>query len=160
MPHADPDERKRYAKRWRESHREYARDYNKTWGRKNPEKVRGYRKKINARIREATRYDVPLRQRRLVYSAKDRARKHRLPFSITVENIFWPKVCPVLGIPLNYCTTKRWAADSATLDRTVPSLGYVPRNVVVMSWRANCLKRDATPAEIYKLADYMRRKGD
>lgn len=44
-----------------------------------------------------------------------------------------------------------------TLDRVIPSLGYVRGNVQVISMRANRLKQDASLDEVLAIADYIRR---
>jgi hypothetical protein len=48
--------------------------------------------------------------------------------------------------------------QSPSLDRIVPKLGYTVGNVCVISQRANILKRDATPDELYAVANYMTRE--
>lgn len=95
----------------------------------------------------------------MLQAARQRASKHGRDFSITVENIVVPKFCPLLGIELRVNTGGRrksatWGMcpASPTLDRIDASAGYVPGNVWVISWRANCLKRDATIAELSLLA--------
>ncbi len=45
----------------------------------------------------------------------------------------------------------------STLDRVVPSLGYVKGNVRVISFRANRLKNNATIDEIRAILAYMER---
>jgi len=66
-----------------------------------------------------------------------------------------PEKCPVLGIPLVYGMNSRENRfASPSLDRINSALGYIPGNVVVVSWRANSLKKDATPTELRALADY------
>lgn len=104
----------------------------------------------------AWRTSSPLRQ--LLYYAKSRARRLGVPFDITVDDLSMPEVCPVLGIPIHYGARGRGrnqaAADSPSLDRIVPSLGYVKGNVIVVSWRANALKKDATVRELRALADF------
>lgn len=45
---------------------------------------------------------------------------------------------------------------SPTLDRIVPSRGYVVGNVAVISMRANRLKSDASVAELQALVSYTR----
>lgn len=42
-----------------------------------------------------------------------------------------------------------------SLDRIVPSLGYVPGNVAVISHRANRIKSDATADELRAVADWL-----
>lgn len=80
---------------------------------------------------------------RMLSAAKQRARKKQLPFMLTLADIPQiPETCPVLGIPLKV----------PSLDRIVPSLGYVPGNVRVISCRANTLRNDATATELMLVA--------
>lgn len=64
-----------------------------------------------------------------------------------------PKYCPVLGMFLTVGEGKPGPA-SPTLDRIVPSKGYVRGNVIVVSMRANMIKTDATPAELRRVARF------
>jgi hypothetical protein len=95
-----------------------------------------------------------------LYAARARAKRKGLPFSITAADIVIPERCPVLGIPLAPGSGGPGvgpAGNAPTLDRIVPSLGYVPGNVVVISWRANRIKADATPDELDAIASWVRR---
>jgi hypothetical protein len=48
-------------------------------------------------------------------------------------------------------------ADSPTLDRVIPVLGYVPGNVIIISWLANTIKKDITDPTVFeKIARYLR----
>jgi hypothetical protein len=89
----------------------------------------------------------------MLKAAKIRAIKKGLSFSITEKDILVPSVCPVLGIPL-YVSKGRYHAGSPTIDRIDNALGYTPKNVAVISYRANSLKSDATPAELLAVAKY------
>lgn len=93
---------------------------------------------------------------RLFHAAKHRARRRGLPFELSLVDIVVPEVCPVLGLRLAVSDAeKRGASDhSPSLDRVDNRLGYVPGNVIVVSWRANNLKSDATPAELRAVADF------
>src|SRR5262249_53413260 len=62
----------------------------------------------------------------------------------------------VFGIRL-FTGQSKQKENSATLDRIIPSKGYVRGNVVVVSWRANHLKNNATPDEIRRLAEWINR---
>lgn len=89
------------------------------------------------------------------------AKKKGIPFTITIEDIKIPKFCPVLGIKIEPGQQGDGLGiedNSPSLDKFVPSKGYVPGNVAVISWRANCLKRDATADELQKVADWMRKQ--
>lgn len=92
---------------------------------------------------------------RLVVSAKKRAAKNGLPFSLSIKDILIPDLCPLLGIPL-IVGTGRVNANSPTLDRIDNSKGYVPENVWVISYKANTIKSNATIAEIEMLARNLR----
>lgn len=93
----------------------------------------------------------------LVDFANARARRAGLPHGMTAQDLLpFPTVCPVLGIALDYARGPR-RAGSASIDRINPSLGYVAGNVRIISWRANSLKKDGTPDELYAVAmDAMR----
>ena len=63
-----------------------------------------------------------------------------------------PEFCPVLGIALQPNDKAGPIDSSPSLDRIAPSLGYVPGNVRVISFRANRLRADATAAELRLVA--------
>jgi len=95
------------------------------------------------------------------YSAKKRAKRRDVPFSITPLDIAIPARCPVLGVKLaigHGADGKGPSSCSPTLDCIDPSLGYVPGNIAVISWRANRLKSDATLAELRRLADWVEER--
>ena len=92
-------------------------------------------------------------ERSLFNGARYRAAKNGIAFSIRVEDVVIPDVCPVLGLPLSQGIGKL-CDTSPTLDRIVNSRGYVPGNVAVVSWRANAIKKDATVAELRKLVKF------
>jgi len=88
--------------------------------------------------------------------ARARARKLNVAFDLDIE---WIKqvagnVCPLLGTPLSYTNAKQ-AADSPSIDRIRPELGYTKENCIVVSLRANRIKNDATLSEIKLLADNL-----
>lgn len=92
-------------------------------------------------------------KRILLYSAKQRATKLGIPFALTLDDIHIPKRCPVLGLILKISKGKP-SDNSPSLDRIIPAKGYVFSNVIVVSYRANILKKDATPNELVKLARF------
>jgi hypothetical protein len=91
----------------------------------------------------------------LLRNAKKRAAQKGLPFSLVPEDVFVPVFCPVLGIKLQFSGPKM-DPSNATIDRIIPEIGYVRENIAVISWRANCLKRDATLSELESVAAWMR----
>ncbi|NEU96029.1 hypothetical protein [Bradyrhizobium uaiense] len=84
---------------------------------------------------------------RLVYGARQRARKSSLEFSIGWSDFEIPEVCPLRGVPLKVGSGQH-TDDSPTLDRKDPRRGYVKGNVWVISHKANRLKGDFTPNEL------------
>ena len=87
------------------------------------------------------------------YSAKDRATKLGLEFSITQQNLrdLWPVDgrCPVLGIELR-CGDRKTHDGSPSLDRIRPSEGYTLNNVAIVSMLANRIKQNVTDPEVFR----------
>ena len=100
----------------------------------------------------------------LLHRARRGADRRGLEFSITAVDLLpLPSHCPVFGLELDYvggAGRDPRAADKrarASVDRKDSRYGYVPGNVLVVSWRANTLKSDATPTELRQLADFYGR---
>lgn len=94
-------------------------------------------------------------RRRMVSGARRRAHAKGLPFDVGVEDVPVPTICPVLGIELKPTEGGAGRSDCApSIERIDPALGYVRGNVVVVSWRANKIKGDATADELRRIADW------
>lgn len=93
---------------------------------------------------------------RMLNSAKRAAKEKGLNFNLTVEDTQVPAWCPALGIKLVSKIGPR-RNNSPSLDRIVPSLGYVKGNVVVVSWLANRIKTDATTDQLLRVARFYAR---
>lgn len=93
---------------------------------------------------------------KIIATARKRARKENIPFSLTPDDIHIPKYCPLLGIKLrsNYTGIPTGTAshNSPSLDRIYPDKGYIPGNVIVISHRANTIKNSATPQQLIAIA--------
>lgn len=89
----------------------------------------------------------------LVRAAASRARKRGTPFNLSKDDIRIPDRCPVLGIPLVFKVKPR-RDNSASLDEIISGKGYTRDNVVIVSWRANRLKSNATIKELQLLASF------
>jgi hypothetical protein len=97
-------------------------------------------------------------ERVMLSAARKRARANGVPFDLDEADIVTPAKCPVLGIPLERARGRRGPRDaSPTLDRIQPSRGYVRGNVVVISWRANRIKNDASIAELILIHEWYSR---
>jgi hypothetical protein len=92
----------------------------------------------------------------LLASARSRAKRKNVPFDIIVEDIVIPDVCPILGIPLTRNLGNHGGTNSsATIDRIVPSRGYVKGNIQVISMLANNMKANATRDELVTFAKWV-----
>ena len=95
---------------------------------------------------------------KMLYSARESAKRQDIPFDLTADDIIIPKRCPVLGLELQRSSGAR-TYSSPSLDRLVPALGYVKGNVQVISWRANKLKGEGTAEEHRLISQWMERNG-
>lgn len=86
----------------------------------------------------------------MYHNAKRRSKELNIPFDISFKDINIPEVCPVFGIAFS-----NERECQASLDRIIPSLGYVKGNIRVISMRANRLKSDASLEELKQLVSYL-----
>ena len=143
--------RRDYGKRYRKNQREQNPDQVKKAWRDQAQKYRGSEQWLEDRKKDYDRN----RLKHLVRSARARAKEFDLPFDISHEDLVIPEICPVLGIPiLLNCGDARRNPNAPSIDKVIPSRGYVKGNVVVVSWRANKLKSDATIEELGNLARF------
>lgn len=90
----------------------------------------------------------------MLNSARRRAEKLNLPFNLELKHLKVPEYCPILGIKLEH--SKGGVSDgSPSLDRVIPSIGYVLGNVQIISNKANIMKSNAYPDELLKFADWV-----
>lgn len=88
---------------------------------------------------------------------KHRAKHQSLPFDLTLPDIIIPTHCPILNIRLRVSANKL-TDNSPSLDRVIPSLGYVRGNVIVISMRANRIKSDASLEELQAITNFYLRR--
>ena len=96
-------------------------------------------------------------EKNLWRKAKYRAKSKNLEFNISLEDIIVPENCPVLDTKLEVSNIKR-TGNSPSLDRIDNSKGYVKGNVIVISFRANRIKSDASIDELEKIANFYKGK--
>lgn len=119
---------------------------------------RGSGRKIRSDI---SRYENTAK--RLLKSARKRARNRNIPFNLTIKDIAVPDCCPVFGIKLqpfdHHADSFLDAVNCVpTIDRLIPKLGYVKGNIDIISYRANSLKSDGTLTEFEAITNYIRNK--
>ena len=88
----------------------------------------------------------------MLRNAKRRAAKSGREFSIGLEDIAIPEVCPIFGTPLVYGAAGGNCSFSPSLDRIDSSKGYIKGNVQVISHLANSMKWTATPEQLLAFA--------
>lgn len=91
---------------------------------------------------------------KLLSQARCRARTENLEFNLELEDITIPIKCPVLGIDLILGAAYTQKEYSPSLDRIDSNRGYTRDNIVVISWRANKIKGNATPMELKALYEF------
>ena len=103
------------------------------------------------------KYDI---RAKLLYAARNRARMKNLECDLTVDDIVIPEYCPVLGIKLEATIGKgrrnlNELDHSPSLDRMDNSKGYTKDNIMVISFRANNIKKDANLQELKAVVRYV-----
>lgn len=97
-----------------------------------------------------------LKKKQLLAVKKSQAKKNNILFNLKEEDVVYPDVCPVLGIPLEHGDGVL-GDSSPTIDRINPSLGYTRGNIQVISLLANRMKNSANPEQLLKFADWINK---
>lgn len=92
---------------------------------------------------------------RMLNNSKQRAKAAGLEHNLTLDDIIIPDVCPVLGIKLETGDRKEHY-NAPSIDRIDNTKGYLKENVVIVSTRANLLKKDATIDELILIGNFYR----
>ena len=84
------------------------------------------------------------------------AKKKGLDFDIDASDIPLPERCPVFGTLL-IKGVGRLGNNSPSVDRIDPSRGYIKGNVIVVSMKANSMKREATLDDLKRMVDFYEK---
>jgi len=114
--------------------------------RKSEAKVRGTEFTIEPTDIPGVKIREVITTSRKSYESKDRK-------YVSWEAVEYPKVCPVLGIELDWGKNGR-QPNSPSLDRIDPTKGYIPGNVMMISDLANSMKNNATPEQLNQFSRY------
>lgn len=138
-----------------EDEREYRRAYSRKYHAKNRERLitrsREYYEIHKERLNSMTKEEMLFR------NARNRAKKKKVPFTITIEDIIIPDNCPVFPWIKLCLTNDKTEDNSPSLDRVIPELGYVKGNIQIISHRANTIKSHGTAEEHMIVAEYIKR---
>jgi hypothetical protein len=89
----------------------------------------------------------------MLYNSRQRAKAAGLEHTLLVDDITIPDYCPVLGIKLETGDRKE-KYNSPSIDRIDNTKGYTKNNIIVVSYRANILKKDATLDELIMIGKF------
>jgi len=129
------------------------RDYQREWSRKENERTGGYR---NSPPAGTTRF--------FTYACskiKSKSKTNNLDFDLDPHYLkeIYPKdgKCPALGFVFKRGDHTGSIQESPTLDKIVPSKGYIKGNVHWVSRVANSVMSDATPDQVIQVGQYFKK---
>lgn len=131
----------------------------KKYYKDNKEKINMQKRKYMNNYREKNKESIKKWKqspRGIITRLKWIAKKKKIPFNLTKEDIVIPNYCPVLGIKLEYGQGSP-IDNSPSVDRIIPKKGYTKGNIQIISLKANRIKTDATIEEIEKVLNYLKR---
>lgn len=157
-------------RQWYADHAEQERPKHRAWHHANKEKANAkrsaqYREFADANP-EAVKEQSKMQAKRarqngpwvkLILSAKARAEKKGVPFSLTAEwgAARWTGKCEITRLDFNMALPGKPGPKcfSPSIDRIVPQLGYTPENCRFVLWAVNAFKGDADDAVMFFIAD-------
>lgn len=93
----------------------------------------------------------------LLRTAKNRSKRDQIPFDLDLSDISIPEFCPIFGIPLfRNLGNNGPCTNSPSLDKIIPSKGYVKGNVQVISHLANTMKSYGTLEQLVVLGEWAK----
>lgn len=115
---------------------------------------------VSLGAKNRSRDPIDHKLKRMLCEARRRSKLNGRDFSLTYRDIYdlYCEKCPVLGVDLSWNNSKL-SFDSPTLDRINNEKGYVPGNVVIVSWRANKIKSDASMEELEAIVGFFKHRG-
>jgi len=137
-------------------------EYQKAWRLKNPDKIKAYVQKYQAKSTQKLkiwRYANP--ERCLHLNIKSRAKRMGTEFNLDWQDIDIPILCPALGIPILVGTNDGMktgpSPHSPSVDRIDNDKGYIKGNIQVLSHKANTMKNSASPQQLVRFAYWILR---
>lgn len=119
--------------------------YDQEYYQRNKERLSANQKIRRAELRAKNPFIGNLR------TTKANSRKLGLPFDLLPEEIEVPEYCPYLNIKLEW--GKGIQDGTPSIDRIVPSDGYVKTNIQIISHLANAMKNKATVEQMITFAE-------
>lgn len=113
-----------------------------------------FRRSSQAKVSQWFREDY---RRGMLHRARAASKQHGIPCNLeSIEDIPYVTRCPIFGVELvmGSGTNHKW---SPSLDKIVPSKGYVKGNIIVVSHFANSIKSNAAPDQIMAVAKFYKK---
>ena len=91
---------------------------------------------------------------------KSSAKKRNIEFTLTPSDLYtlsFPISCPIFSIKLEF-NRGAYKDNSYSFDRRDNSIGYTIDNIIVVSYKANRLKSNATKEELKLLSDFYNQQ--
>lgn len=143
-------------KKWTKEYRqEYMKEYNKNyskdkskivikrWKGNNIEKVRQYNS--NWVTKDYANY--------IYVHTKGKAKRLKIEFNLTKEDIIIPQYCPYTNIELTRIRGKGHIETNPSIDRIDPTKGYVRGNIQIISKLANTMKSNSSLETLITFAE-------
>jgi hypothetical protein len=132
-----------------QNNKEEKTNYQREWQKNNKDKVKSYHS-------GDLTTDNGIKNK--IKSLRKRAFGKGLDFNLTIEDFkILPTHCPVLGIEINYTNKGKPQDNSPSVDRIDNTKGYTSDNIIIICYRANRLKNDASIEEIEKIYDFYKK---
>lgn len=128
---------------WYEKNKEHLQKYRQEYYLKNKEKLlaksklQGQTQKHKLKIQKKKEKTPELN---LLRSSKIHAKRLNIEHTISIEDIIIPEYCPYLGIKLTNIQGGGVVWSNISIDRIDSSLGYTPKNIQIISRKANHIK--------------------
>ena len=140
---------------YRDKHKKEISEYSRLYAEKNKDKI-----KFNHKARKEKILSDPIKRRAYclihkLHGIQQRARNKNLEFDLDHQWMFDNDkgFCPIFKIEFIYSSTKKHP-NSISLDRIDNNKGYTKDNCIFISLRANQIKNDGTPEDLYKIAAF------
>ncbi len=96
-------------------------------------------------------------QGKILWQIRSRSKSRGIYFDLKKEDIIIPTNCPccdnIMSFkPVGFGSVQN---DTPSVDRINNNLGYISSNIIIICFRCNSLKKDATATELRRLADFI-----
>jgi len=114
------------------------------------------KKELDVWVQEPCEKEFTRVCRKKYINKKANAKQNGIEFTVAFEDLVFPEVCPVLGITLDYYNPIL-GDTSPSFDRIDPDQGYTKENTIIISFRANKIKQDASAEELRAVYLFLQR---